>query len=150
NSLLLSGLRASDAGNYCVEVRGVCTTAQACATLELSNSPPVLAPVTGVEVVAGNPVVLTLAGSDPDLPDQRLEFALDAGAPAGATIDATNGVFRWTPTEAQAGTNTFVARLRDNGVPVREDARAFAVVVRAPLRRVPNTTLHLPSTPPTF
>ena len=30
-----------------------------------------------------------------------MTFSLDAGAPAGATINGATGAFSWTPTEAQ-------------------------------------------------
>lgn len=55
----------------------------------------------------------TAGGSDAD--GQTLSFSL-VGQPAGASIDATTGVFTWTPTEAQGGTGTlysFTVRVTD-------------------------------------
>ncbi|MES2793740.1 MAG: tandem-95 repeat protein [Planctomycetota bacterium] len=42
----------------------------------------------------------TAQATDVDLPSQTLTFSLN-GAPAGASIDGSTGVFTWTPTEAQ-------------------------------------------------
>ncbi len=53
------------------------------------------------------------SGSDPDAPVQSLTFSL-IGAPTGATIDATTGLFNWTPTEDQgAGDYPFAVRISD-------------------------------------
>ena len=48
-----------------------------------------------------DPLTFTATATDADLPANTLTFSLDAGAPAGGmTIDASTGVFTWTPTEA--------------------------------------------------
>src|SRR5207249_3403657 len=65
------------------------------------NSTPVLASIGNRSVSEGTLLTFTASASDPDIPSQALTFSLDAGAPAGATINAANGVFTWTPTEAQ-------------------------------------------------
>lgn len=59
-----------------------------------------------------------------------LTFSLDAGAPAGASIDPKTGVFSWTPTRAQ-GSNTYsiTVRVADNGAPPLTDAKTFTVTV---------------------
>src|SRR6185369_12387583 len=44
----------------------------------------------------------TASGSDADVPVQTLTYSL-SGAPAGATINSSTGVFNWTPSEAQGG-----------------------------------------------
>ncbi|MCW5941912.1 MAG: putative Ig domain-containing protein [Fimbriimonadaceae bacterium] len=57
------------------------------------------------------------ADGDPDDPAE-LRFSLN-GAPPGATINATSGVFAWTPTEAQGpGEYTFevVAHMNDGSI----------------------------------
>lgn len=41
-------------------------------------------------------------------------FALDAGAPAGATIGRRNGKFAWTPSTGQAGVHNITVRVTDN------------------------------------
>jgi hypothetical protein len=51
------------------------------------------------------PYTFTATATDPDLPAQTLTFSL-VGAPAGAAIDSSSGVFSWTPTEAQGPART--------------------------------------------
>jgi len=66
-----------------------------------ANRPPVLAAIgnkSGDEEVE---LSFTATATDPDVPANTLTFSLDAGAPSGATINSSTGVFRWTPTEAQ-------------------------------------------------
>jgi hypothetical protein len=74
----------------------------------------VLNVINNQNVVEERLLTFTATASDSDLPAQDLIFTLDPGAPAGAAI-TTNGVFTWTPTEAQ-GTNQYpiVVRVTDN------------------------------------
>ena len=52
------------------------------------------------------------------------------GAPAGASIDASTGLFTWTPTEAQGpGAYTFTVRVTDTGTPPLSDERQVTVTV---------------------
>ena len=95
------------------------------------NSPPVLAPLADEIVRAGSPVTFTAIATDPDAPPQTLTFSLDAGAPAGAMINATSGVFTWTPSTSLApGTNAVTVRVTDNGVPPLSVAQTLTVVVQ--------------------
>jgi hypothetical protein len=60
----------------------------------------------------------------------RLTFSLDAGAPAGASIDPQTGVFSWTPTEAQGpGSYAITVRVTDNGTPPLSATQTFTVTV---------------------
>jgi VCBS repeat-containing protein len=56
----------------------------------------------------------TATASDADVPVQTLTFSL-VGAPSGATIGSSNGVFSWTPTEAQGDGSaySFTVRVSD-------------------------------------
>ncbi len=65
-------------------------------------------------VPAGCALAVTNRAADPDLPAQELRFRL-AAAPAAATIDATNGIIRWQPTPAQAGTQLFSVVVAEAG-----------------------------------
>jgi hypothetical protein len=59
-----------------------------------------------------------------------LTFSLDAGAPTGASINASSGVFTWTPTEAQGpSTNTVTIRVTDNGSPSSSASETISIVV---------------------
>ena len=74
-------------------------------------------------VLAGVPATATISelssytfdadATDADVPVQSLTFSL-VGGPTGASMTATNGVFSWTPTEAQGpGDYTFTVRVGD-------------------------------------
>ena len=71
-----------------------------------------------------------------------------SNAPAGATINATNGVFTWTPTEAQGpGVYNITVRVTDNNLPPLSDAKTFQVTVnetnQAPvLAAITNRVVH--------
>src|SRR6185369_11162174 len=59
------------------------------------------------------PYAFTATATDTDLPAQSLSFSL-VGAPTGAAINASTGVFSWTPTEAQGpGDYPFTVRVSD-------------------------------------
>ena len=78
------------------------------------NQPPTLSDVPASATI--NELQLytfTATATDPDLPPQTLTFSL-VGAPAGASIGATSGLFTWTPTEAQGpGSYSFSVRVSD-------------------------------------
>jgi len=57
---------------------------------------------------------------------QTLKFSL-IGAPAGASINTTSGVFTWTPTTS--GNYTFKVRVTDNGSPALYDEEQITVTV---------------------
>ncbi len=71
-----------------------------------------------------------------------------SNAPAGATINTTNGVFTWTPTEAQGpGIYNITVRVTDNNLPPASDAKIFQVTVnetnQAPvLAAITNRVVH--------
>ncbi|MCQ5374204.1 MAG: putative Ig domain-containing protein, partial [Candidatus Methanomethylicia archaeon] len=78
---------------------------------------------------------------DPDVPPQTLTFSL-VGAPEGASIDPSTGVFTWTPSEAQGpGTYTFNVTVSDGSL---TDEKEITVTVNEVNR---NPTLTLPSLP---
>ena len=75
------------------------------------NDPPVLSNVPALVTIPElNAYAFTAAASDVDSPS--LTFSL-VGAPAGASINPSTGLFTWTPTEAQGGTGVpFVFKVR--------------------------------------
>jgi len=94
------------------------------------NDPPVLAAIPDRTIHAGSTLMFTNTATDPDVPVNLLTFSLDAGAPPGAHVDATNGVFFWTPGDAEANTtNSFTMRVTDDGAPPLADATTFQVTV---------------------
>src|SRR5204862_149850 len=81
------------------------------------NQCPVLAPIGSKTVTQLSLLTFTATATDPDV-GQTLTFSLDAGAPTGAAIDATTGVFTWTPTAAQGpGVFPITVQVTDNGTP---------------------------------
>src|SRR5207245_263240 len=105
-----------------------------------SNSPPQLATISNRMVNEQTLLSLTAVATDPD--GDLLTFSLEPGAPAGASINSTNGVFTWTPTEAEGpSTNVILVLVTDGGSPPSSDTGSFTVVVtevnRAPVLTVP-------------
>src|SRR5262249_61400748 len=88
---------------FTVRVSDGTANADAAITLTVTevNAAPVLANVpasaTIPELAAYS---FTATATDADLPAQTLTFSL-VGAPSGASIGASSGVFSWTPSEAQ-------------------------------------------------
>jgi Stage II sporulation protein/Putative Ig domain len=120
------------------------------------NQAPVLANVTNRSIHAGMTLTVTNSATDADLPANLLSFSLDAGAPAGAAINSTNGILRWTSSDADAGNNVSIAiRVTDNGVPPLGDVKTFNVNVIprpsvSPTLAGGNLNLSWPAIPGTF
>jgi hypothetical protein len=92
------------------------------------NKPPVLAAIGAKATAWGNALSFTASATDPDLPANVLVFSLDAGAPAGASIDAS-GNFSWTPTSGQVASHSITIRVTDNGSPALSDYETITVTV---------------------
>ncbi len=94
------------------------------------NLRPALVQPASQTVTAGQTLSFTLQATDDDEPPQTLTFSLGAGAPAGAVVNPTSGLFTWTPTAGQApSTNQITAMVTDNGSPALTDSKVFTVVV---------------------
>jgi len=105
------------------------------------NSPPSLTPISDKTIIELTTLLVTNIATDADLPAQKLSFTL-VNPPTGASINRTNGIFSWTPTETQGpGTYTVVVRVTDDGSPSASDTKSFDVVVteanRAPVLTPP-------------
>lgn len=94
-----------------------------------SNQPPVLAAISNQMLAIGMTLTITNIATDADNPPEVLTFSLGLGTPANASINPTTGVFTWTPTPMQVGTNTFSVMVADNGLPPLSTTQSFAVVV---------------------
>lgn len=98
------------------------------------NALPELAPIADRTVSVGTPVAFVVQATDADFPTQLLTFALGAGAPADAVLDANTGEFSWTPGVAMTGTtNQFTVTVDDHGSPPLSASRVFRVVVPSEL-----------------
>jgi len=79
--------------------------------LQALNQPPTISPITDVNVVVGQTISFAVSGHDLDGSSQTLTYVLASGAPTGAGIDPVSGMFTWTPTTDQRGTNLLTARV---------------------------------------
>ncbi len=94
------------------------------------NQAPVLAYIGDQTVPEGALLSFTAAATDADLPANTLTYSLDAGTPAGASIDSATGLFTWTPTEAQGpGVYPVTVRVTDNGTPPLDDYETIDIAV---------------------
>jgi hypothetical protein len=94
------------------------------------NSPPVIGAITNKMVVRGQLLSFAVTATDPDLPANLFTFSLAAGAPAGASIDPTAGVFSWTPpANHPQGHYDITVLAVDNGSPALMGSRTFRVTV---------------------
>ncbi|MDH3249254.1 MAG: putative Ig domain-containing protein [Acidimicrobiia bacterium] len=70
------------------------------------DTSPVLTPIGDRTVPESAEHSFTANATDADLPAQDFSYGLGPGAPSGASIDPTSGLFTWTPSEAE-GPGTF-------------------------------------------
>ncbi len=109
-------------------------------TVNEVNLAPTLDLIGDQSVDEGSLLSFTAMASDPDIPANELSFSLDAGAPSGASINATTGEFTWTPDESQGpGGYPVTARVTDDGTPALDDAETFTITV--------NEVADVPSVP---
>ena len=102
------------------------------------NTAPVLRTLSNQTIGAGDTINLRAEATDADVPLNILSFSLLPGAPVGASINPTNGLFTWTPTPAQsATTNQVTIQVADNGSPALNASGTFTIVVRAGINLPP-------------
>jgi len=99
-------------------------------TVNEVNAFPTLNPIGNKVVDQGSLVTFTAVAVDPDLPVQSLTYSLDAGAPAAAHLNPTNGTFTWM-TAASDGPAVYnvTVRVTDNGSPPATDFETIAITV---------------------
>jgi hypothetical protein len=99
-------------------------------TVREVNAAPVLGPIAEQAVAENAELSFAITASDPDTPENGIVFSLGMDAPAGSAIDASSGLFTWTPTEAQGPGLYFVTVVAtDNGSPALSDEQTFAIAV---------------------
>jgi hypothetical protein len=97
--------------------------------VDVTNECPVLDPIGDRTVNEGTLLSFDANATDPDA-GQTLAFSLDAGFPAGSSINVATGEFNWIPTEEQGpGTYTFTVRVTDNFDPACSDSETITVTV---------------------
>jgi hypothetical protein len=103
------------------------------------NKSPVMDPIGDHTIEAGAPFTFAVHGTDPDLPAQLLTYHLAAGSPAGCSINPSNGVLTWTPSEDQGlSTNILTVFLTDNGSPALSAAETFTIIVTNKMNTAPS------------
>jgi hypothetical protein len=96
---------------------------------------PVLNAIARESVAPGQPLTFQVTATDPN-PGGPLVFSLGSGAPAGATINPSTGVFSWTPSSAQAGATYIIpVTVTDPSGPNLSDTEDLTVAV---LTAIPN------------
>jgi hypothetical protein len=94
------------------------------------NTAPILAAIPPQTVNEGTLLTFTASATDTDLPANTLTYSL-VGAPVGASINGSTGVFIWTPTENQSpGSFNFTVRVSDGNL---THDQPVAVTVESPL-----------------
>jgi len=110
-------------------------TPRATNTCPPNNTPPVLMPIGNKAIHKGQTLTFTASATDSDLPAQMLTFSLDGGAPAGAGIDASSGLFTWANVSVAApSTYNITVRVTDNGTPTLDAAETITISVLLPLK----------------
>ena len=93
------------------------------------NDAPVLGSIGNKSVNELVELTFTATATDIDVPAQTLTFS-PVGAPTGAAINPTTGVFTWTPAEAQGpGSYPFTVKVCDDGTPSLCDEEEITVTV---------------------
>ncbi|MCX6895149.1 MAG: Ig domain-containing protein [Verrucomicrobia bacterium] len=106
------------------------------------NQPPVLPALSNVVIMAGSNLTVNAAATDPDAPAQTLAYSL-ATAPAGASVNPTNGLFSWRPAIAQSpSTNPVVLTVTDSGVPPLSATQSFQIIVTPPAKPFGNSVAY--------
>ncbi|QNF32389.1 choice-of-anchor D domain-containing protein [Adhaeribacter swui] len=89
------------------------------------NQAPVLATIGNKTTTVNQTISFTASATDADA-NQIKAYSL-VNAPTGAVINASTGMFTWTPT--QAGTYTFTVVVTDNGSPALSDEELITITV---------------------
>ena len=98
-------------------------------TVSEVNVAPTLAVIPDQAIHAGMQLTVQITGSDTDLPLNTLTYGLSS-PPVGATINATTGLFSWTPTADLVNTSTLITvTVTDDGSPNLSSIGSFKVRV---------------------
>ncbi len=107
-------------------------------TIASANHAPVIAPIGDKIAVETNELSFQVVATDQESPPQKLSFELLGGAPPGAAIRLTNGLFTWTPPSGYGPkTNQLSVRVWDDGSPVMSDTNDFRIITMKPLQLLP-------------
>jgi hypothetical protein len=126
---------AQGAGLYTFDVKVcddggpvLCDEEEITVTVNEVNLAPVLGAIGAKTVQWGDELTFTATATDSDIPANALSYSL-GGAPSGASIDSSTGLFTWLPMSTQIGSHTFTVRVTDDGVPNLYDEESITVTV---------------------
>lgn len=98
-----------------------------------TNHVPQLTSIPNQTIEQGRELTFTATASDED--NQPLTFSLEQGAPVGAVIHSTTGVFTWTPSEVQGpGTFVVIVKVADDAMPPGISQAVVQIEVTAPMQ----------------
>ncbi len=98
---------------------------------EVNTAPFFVNALTDVTVDEETLLAYTVGASDGDQPLNQLTWQLAPGAPAGLTLNPSNGLLSWTPGETFGpGEYPLTVTVRDNGSPLLSATRTVRVLVR--------------------
>ncbi len=109
-----------------------------------ATSPPNLQFIPAQTVDEMTQLTFQATATDPDMPYDTLTFSL-IGAPTGAAINNTTGVFTWTPAENQDGGSDFTVVVTD--AQGHTDSQTLHVTINE-VNRAPTLTLGAPTPNP--
>ncbi len=99
-------------------------------TVREVNQAPTFGVINAPAVGEGTRLTLGLVATDQDLPANTLVYNLEAGSPAGLTINPTTGEIDWTPTEIQGpGDYTVTVRVSDQTTSPLTSTKSFNIHV---------------------
>jgi Lamin Tail Domain/CotH kinase protein len=103
-------------------------TPRAANRLAGANTAPVLTPIGTKVATLGRPFSFTITATDAQV-SQTLTYSIVSGAPAGATLNPSSGLFSWSPAFSwTAGTNHVTVQVTDNGAPPLSDSETFTLI----------------------
>ena len=102
-----------------------------------TNRAPTITAISAKTVAEKDTLRFTASSTDPDLPTDALTYSL-IGAPTGASIVASTGVFTWVPDYGQNGSYTFKIKVVDLGL--ASDSTTVSVTVTKTNRKPVFTT----------
>ena len=107
------------------------------------NLAPVLSPIGNKNTNEQTNLSFTASALDPDLPANTLRYSLAPGAPSGASISLSTGIFAWTPTEAQGpGIYTITITVSDGSL---TDSETITITI-SEVNTAPSLNLPGPQT----
>jgi hypothetical protein len=118
----------TDSNPWAINAHELSATNSFTVVVDAVHNGPQLPLQTNQTIAELTTLVVTNTAADSDVPAQSLTYLL-LDAPAGVAID-TNGIIRWTPTEAQGpSTNNITTAVLDDGAPSLSATNNFTIVV---------------------